>query len=163
MDANTAEGDSPKAKVKQLESELGVSILEDDRNVATLKDPMRETKNTFMRNQKQASEFVSKLQSQKKEFEQVKRQLEKKELEKYRKIESSRKLAQEERQEKIKEIKEKKRQEIMERKEQEREIKAKRDEEWKKFRQKQKTNKYMHEKLEEDYNNKVLMPELEKK
>lgn len=52
-------------KVKDLETQLGVLISDDDRSVSTLKDPMRETKNTFLKNQKQAEEFVSKLQKDK--------------------------------------------------------------------------------------------------
>lgn len=140
-----------------------MSINEEDKQVATLKDPMRETKNTFMRNQKQAEEFVQSLHNKKKEFKQHQRELEKKELEKYRKLESSRRIAAEERKRKIQENKELKRQELLEKKEKERQEKVMREEEWKKFRQKQKHNKYMHEKLEENYNQNVLMPELEKK
>ena len=69
-------------KVKDLEIQLGVLISDDDRSVSTLKDPMRETKNTFLKNQKQAEEFVSKLQKDKKDLEKHLKDIERKELEK---------------------------------------------------------------------------------
>lgn len=69
-------------KVKDLEIQLGVLLSDDDRSVSTLKDPMRETKNTFLKNQKQAEEFVSKLQKDKKDLEKHLKDIERKELEK---------------------------------------------------------------------------------
>lgn len=42
-------------------------------------------------------------------------------------------------------------------------LKAKQDKEWRRFKSKQRNQKYMHEKLEEEYQQKVLMPELERK
>ena len=68
-------------KVKDLENQLGVLISDEDRNVSTLKDAMRETKNTFMKNQKQAEEFVSKIQKDKKDQKDHFKNIEKKELE----------------------------------------------------------------------------------
>jgi hypothetical protein len=152
-----------KNKVKQLESELGVSIIEGDQKVGTLKDPMRETKNTFKRNQKQAEEFVNQIKNKKREFKSKQREIEKKELERYKKIESTRKENQEKRDEQAKLEKEKKKQELIEKKEREKMLRMQQDKEWKRLQSKIKTTKYMHEKLEEDYKEKVLMPELEKK
>ena len=153
----------PDSKVKQLESELGVQINDSNKQVATLKDPMRETKNTFMKNQKQAEEFVNKIQQDKKELEKKLRQQHKKEINKYKKLEEGRKNAASVRQEKIKQEKEQRKLDLIRRKEEEKIIKAERDKEWKKFKNKVKHTKYMHEKLEEEYNQNVLMPELEKK
>jgi len=140
-----------------------VSILEDEDQVATLKDPMRETKNTFNRNQKQAKEFVTKIQNDKKSFKNKQREIEKKELERYKKLESSRKQKANERTEIIKQEKERKRQEIQDQKEKERLNKIEQDKEWRKFQSNVKHVQYSHQKLEKDYNEKVLMPELEKK
>lgn len=66
--------------LKQLETILGISVNEEQ---SVPKDPMRETKNTFLRNQKQAEEFVSKLQKEKKDKERHIREIEKRESEKY--------------------------------------------------------------------------------
>lgn len=53
--------------------------------------------------------------------------------------------------------------ENLEQKEKEKILKLERDKEWKKFQVKVKDQKYMHQKLEEDYKKNVEMPELEKK
>lgn len=52
-------------RIKALETQLGLSIDESYRNVTTLKDPLKETKSTFLKNQKQAEEFVIKLRKDK--------------------------------------------------------------------------------------------------
>jgi hypothetical protein len=53
--------------------------------------------------------------------------------------------------------------ENLEQKEKEKLLKLERDKEWKKFQVKVKDQKYMHQKLEEEYKKNVEMPELEKK
>ncbi|CAI2362401.1 unnamed protein product [Moneuplotes crassus] len=150
-------------KIKELESELGVQLIEGEQNVATLKDPMRETKNTFMKNKKQAEEFVNKIKNEKKELKNKLRSKQQKELEKYKQLEESRKNAATIRAEKLKAEKEKRRQDHLKRKEEEKLIQIEREKEWKKLQSKIKNTKYMHEKLEEEYQQNVLMPELEKK
>ena len=149
-------------KMKELESELGVQLEDSSKNVATLKDPMRETKNTFMKNKKQAEEFVHKMHNDKKVLEKKIRSKQQRELEKYKKLEDSRKNAATARAEKLKAEKDQRRQDLLKRKEEEHLIKLERDKEWKKFQSKVKNTKYMHEKLEEEYNKKILMPALEK-
>ena len=81
-----SESSFSKNKIKQLESELGVPLDESESKVANLKDHMRETKNTFKKNQKQAEEFVTKLNAEKKKVEEEARKKHKKELEKYQKV-----------------------------------------------------------------------------
>lgn len=81
-----SDGSFSKNKIKELESEIGVALSESDSKVSNLKDHMRETKNTFKKNQKQAEEFVSKLNSEKKKLEQEQRKQQRKELQKYKMV-----------------------------------------------------------------------------
>lgn len=117
-----------------------------------------------MKKQEKAEEFVKKVAEEKKQRENKLETIRKKELEKLELSEQERKEKAEKRAEKLKKEKERRAQEYQEQKEKERLAKEKRDEEWKKFQQAQKTNnQYLHEKLEQEFNEKVLMPELEKK
>ena len=75
-------------KVKELEGQLGVTILEEDTNVSTLKDQFRETKNTFKNKQEEAEEFINKIAQNKKLLEGKMNRIRKKELEKYKEIEN---------------------------------------------------------------------------
>lgn len=59
--------------------------------------------------------------------------------------------------------KERKRMEQMEKREREKLERLKKDDEWKKLKKKITNQKYLHEKYEEDFNQKVIIPELEKK
>ena len=46
------------SKLKDIEQQLGVSIADDESDTTMTKDPMRETKNTFLSRREQAEEFV---------------------------------------------------------------------------------------------------------
>lgn len=157
--------DNSISKIKELEYQLGVQILDSAADVVTLKDQMRETKGTFKKNIQQAEEFVSKLNEDKKKHKQKLSKIRKKELEKHQKLETDRKENEEKIAEKVREEKERRQAEYQERMEKDKLVKQKREEEFKKYKAKVKTNKngYMHEKLEKEYQEKVLMPELEKK
>lgn len=163
----TGDADSPtyRSRIRDLEHQLGVSILEDENDVATLKDQMRETKGTFKKNQEQAEAFVNKISENKRKNDQKFSKAKKKEMAKYKKIEESRVEEMKLREDKLKAQKDKLVENKHERQEAEKLAKQKRDEEWKKFVIKKKQNKdhYLHEKLEKEYNEKVIMPELEKK
>ena len=65
--------------------------------------------------------------------------------------------------EKQKAEKERKRLEQMEKRERNKLERMQKEAEWKKLKKKINNEKYIHEKIEEDYNQKIIMPELEKK
>jgi hypothetical protein len=83
---NESEDSMAINNIKQFESEIGLHLDESESKVANLKDHMRETKNTFKKNQIQAESFVTKLRDEKKNTKQEAMKIRKKELENHKKV-----------------------------------------------------------------------------
>lgn len=148
--------------IRTLEDKLGLPISTKNARVLNYKDQLHVPKEEFVKSQENASQFIAKMKEHQKEVRKnLQTQREKTTQKVQAKIEKNMELQ--------KQLEEEKKQKLQERIEQhkemlekEKEARSQREQNWKMYKHKEKTSKYLHEKIQDQYQKEILMPELEK-
>lgn len=149
--------------IHTLEDRLGLPISNSNARVMNFKDKMHVSKDELIKSQESAEQFVSKMKEKQKELKQKRMQRQQKQAYKTQTIMDKTSQKKKEHQEKQKERVLERIEEHKAQLEKVKEVREAREQSYKQYKQKEKKTKRLYEKIEENYNKEILMPELERK